>query len=117
MTQSKQLSFCIFDHPCVRRVSAWVILHNGGPCGKMIVAYPSDGAGIVKAQINLWAGPLNLGEAMKGKADGFGYDKTSAAVADALNRAGFDDASFAGRGDSAMAGYFESKGYTLVSAI
>lgn len=68
----KELSFCIFDHPCVKRVSAWALLWGGNGVGKIIVAYPSDGAGIVKAQINVWSGPLEGAPIMKGQAGGFG---------------------------------------------
>lgn len=115
---NKQLNFDIFDHPAVKRVSCWAILLEGEMQGKIIVAYPNDGAGIVKAQVHAFKGPLAASEyVMRGQAGGYGYCKTSAAICDALNRAGRCDARFDGRGEGEMVRYFEALGYQVISVL
>ena len=116
---AKQLNFDIFSHPCVARVQAWAILDESREmAGRIIWAYPNDGAGIVKCQVNIWAGILDTKCAMRGNAGGYGYDKTSAAFADALDRAGIKtEKNLSGRGDSAVRDYLESIGYTVIEAL
>lgn len=108
----------IFDHPCVKRVSCWILLKDGAMTGRIIVAYPNDGAGTVRAMVGAWSGPLAEFDAMHGQAGGYGYDKTSAAVCDALTRAKVPDVpAFDGRGRNAMEDYFRSIGYQIESVM
>ena len=116
---AKQLNFDIFAHPCVARVRVWALLDGTGKmAGRIIWAYPNDGAGIVKCQVSAWKGMLGTKEAIRGNAGGYGYDKTSAAFADALHRAGIEtEKDLSGRGDSAVLEYLESIGYTVIKAL
>ena len=117
---ARQLNFDIFAHPCVARVKAWALLSESYEmAGRIIWAYPNDGAGIVKCMIAAWRGELSKSETrMLGNAGGFGYDKTSAAFADALHRAGIKtEKDLSGRGDSAVRDYLESLGYTVIEAL
>lgn len=62
-----------------RQVSAYVVLKDGERVATVAFKFPKDGAG------RLWAYVHWLGVPMvRGKADGFGYDKRSAAVAHAI---------------------------------
>ena len=116
---AKQLNFDIFSHPCVARVKVWAILDESREmAGRIIWAYPNDGAGIVKCQVNVWTGIFGTKEAIRGNAGGYGYDKTSAAFADALDRAGIKTGKdLSGRGDSAVREYLESLGYIVIEAL
>jgi hypothetical protein len=116
---AKQLDFDIFSHPCVARVRVWALLDGTGEiAGRIIWAYPNDGAGIVKCQVSGWTGLFGTKAAMRGNAGGFGYDKASAAFADALDRAGIKtEKDLSGRGDSAVREYLESLGYIVIEAL
>lgn len=114
----------IFDHPAVKRVSAWAICYQGDIVGKIIVAYPLDGAGIVRAQVNIWDGPFRNTEVLRrntevlrGKARGYGWDKTSGAVADALHVLLIGEEDLSGRGMGAVAAWFDSYGYSLTQIL
>jgi len=62
-------------------VSAYVIMRNGEKIATIAVKYPRDGAG------RLWAYVHYFGTQMtRGYAGGYGYDKTTAAIADAARR-------------------------------
>ncbi len=62
-------------------VSAYVIVHNGKRVATIALKYPKDGAGRLLAYVH-W-----LGEPMaRGYAGGYGYDKTSAAIANAAQK-------------------------------
>ena len=117
---TKKLSFNLFDHPAVKRVRVDVLLLNGQMAGRIITAYPSDGAGTVKCMVSIWDGPLKTDEPMRGTAGGYGYCKTSAAFADALHRAGMgltDASDLSGRGMGAVVGWIESHGYICCEAL
>ena len=107
---AKQLNFDIFSHPCVARVKVWALLDGTGEmAGRIIWAYPNDGAGVVKCQVNAWETPFGTETTVRGNAGGYGYDKTSAAFADALDRAGIKtEKDLSGRGDSAIREYLKS---------
>jgi len=63
------------------RVSAFVILRNGERVATVAIKFPTDGAGRLYAYVH-W-----LGVAMaRGHANGYGYDKRSAAVANAARK-------------------------------
>jgi hypothetical protein len=65
------------------RVSAFVICRNGEKVATVALKFPADGAGRLYAYVH-WLGL----EMVRGHAGGYGYDKRSAAVADAINRIG-----------------------------
>lgn len=110
---AKPLNFDIYRHPAVSRIGVYVLMHEGAIAGRVIVAYPDDGAGVVKLQMGAWAGPWKGLNALRGQAGGYGYDKTSAAFSDALHRAGVDAPDLSGRGMSSVGAWLESIGYQM----
>ena len=120
MTKRNPLSFNLFEHPAVSRVSGYVLMFNGEMAGNVITAFPTDGAGICKMQLHIFTGPLSITDTvMRGQAGGYGYDKESAAFADALYRANIDTdgKDLSGRGMSSVWKWVESKGYKVYQAI
>lgn len=63
------------------RVSAFVIARNGEKVATVALKFPADGAGRLYAYVH-WLGL----EMVRGHADGYGYDKRSAAVEVAMAR-------------------------------
>ena len=63
------------------RVSAFVILEQGERVATVAIKFPADGAGRLWAYFHLIGGPR-----VRGFAGGYGYDKRSAAVADAIGK-------------------------------
>jgi hypothetical protein len=63
------------------RVSAYVILRNGERVATIAFRFPADGAGRLYAYVHWLGVPM-----VRGFAGGFGYDKRSAAVENALPR-------------------------------
>ena len=63
------------------QVSAFVIMKNGDKIATVALKFPKDGAGRLTAYVH-WLGC----EMTRGNASGFGYDKGSAAVADAARK-------------------------------
>lgn len=198
---TKQPAKSIFDHPAVKRVTAWALLYrespagNGlppleprrpyddeqpdgylesdldyvcnnvesavwlldgeidgsavaKPAGRILIAYPDDGAGIVRAYVEIYSGPLAISwerplvgamweagatlttHSTQGSAGGYGYDKASAAVADACDRLLERDAAgpiscpardalspLHGRGMSTVRAALESHGYQVVEVL
>lgn len=64
------------DH--FRKVRASLVMYGGKPVAKIIIKYPEDGAGRLYAYVH-WFG-VEMG---RGWAGGFGYDKGTAACANA----------------------------------
>ena len=62
-------------------VSAYVVLHNGERVATIAFRYPRDGAGRLYAYVHWTGQPM-----VRGWAGGYGYDKASAACADAARR-------------------------------
>ncbi len=60
------------------RVSAFVVTRNGEKVATVAIKFPADGAGRLYAYVH-WLGL----EMVRGHAGGYGYNKRSAAVADA----------------------------------
>jgi hypothetical protein len=58
-----------------------VILKEGKIIGKIIIAYPKDGAGVVHVNFWDWSDKNHTPEVQYGRASGYGYDKVSAAIA------------------------------------
>lgn len=80
-----------FDTKAVQHVSAFAVLYRGKPAGRIVVGFPIGGSGMgaAIATVAIDSGPLaNLGGgyALHGSAGGCGYDKESAAVANAIGR-------------------------------
>mgnify|MGYP000855203912 CR=1 FL=1 len=67
-------------------VSAYVVLKDGELVAKIAFKFPKDGAGRLYAYVH-WLGS----EMVRGSASGYGYDKRSAAVADAAHKVKLDD--------------------------
>ena len=63
------------------RVSAFVILKNGERVATIAFKFPADGAGRLWCYVHWLGWPM-----VRGYADGYGYDKRSAAVANAVNK-------------------------------
>ncbi len=62
-----------------RQTSAFVIIHDGAKVATVAIKFPKDGASRLYAYVH-WTGTTMV----RGHADGYGYDKRSAAVSDAL---------------------------------
>lgn len=116
-----------YDGSHVKGVSAYVLIHpdsdrRGKIAGRIVANHSDNPAGSVcTATVHVWSGPLEPMPATTGKAGGYGYDKLSAAVHDAISRANWTDKpkipDFAGAGMSAAARWFESFGYVCEGII
>ena len=83
-----------------KATTAWALLFNGKPAGKLIANWSDNPAGTVcSASLYIWNGPLDLKEQRGklkldfgnvGKAGGYGYDKLSQAVWQCFNNAGIE---------------------------
>lgn len=112
-----KLNFDIHKCPGPARTSVWVLLHGGEYAGRIIAAWPADGAGRLRMYVAFFRGELEHPEAMCGQAGGCDYDKGSAAFADALKRHGVGAPDLSGRGMEAVAAWLESKGYAVIYAL
>lgn len=68
-------------HQHTRRTGAAAILHNGQHVANITIAFPADGAGRLYAYVH-WIGT----QMVRGSANGYGYDKRSAAIASAATK-------------------------------
>ncbi len=64
------------------RVSAFVIMKDGERVATVAFKFPADGAGRLQCFLHVLSLPM-----VKGTASGYGYDKRSAAFADAARKA------------------------------
>ncbi len=111
-----------FDCKHVKSVHAWALLHpdapNGRGAGRIVADFSDNPAGAVcTATVCVWAGPLAEMPASTGRAGGYGYCKFSAAVDEALCKAGQDAGDMHGRGGSAIRKWFEARGYQCIEVI
>lgn len=113
-TVTRQPARMAYDCAHVRRVTVWVLLFNGDSAGRIVA---NHGQSRVVATVSVWAGPLGDTAKSTGLADGYGYHKLSAAVADALGRVGLDAPSMSGAGDGAIELFFIERGYQVIKAI
>ena len=67
------------------RVGAFALMFEGRFAGRVVLVYPADGAGRLECKVQFTAGPCGELPALYGKADGYGFDKASAAVRNALS--------------------------------
>ena len=113
-----KLNFDIFKCPGPARTSVWVLLHSGELAGRVITAWPNDGAGRVRMAVSIYGGPLKQDETLFGQAGGYGYDKESAAFQDAMDRHGLAvGRDLSGRGMGAVRDWFAGEGYDLVQVL
>lgn len=68
------------------RMSSHAILKYGESVGFVLIHYPTDGAGRLKAFVHLYGLPMAYGSA-----SGYGYDKATAAVYAAIKSMEIDD--------------------------
>lgn len=73
-----------FEMKFVKGCKAVALIHNGEYAGRIVANY-SDGGGVT-ATVGIWKGPLAEMPSTTGTAGGYGYDKFSAAILDALHR-------------------------------
>lgn len=105
-------------------VSAAVVLHNGESVATIAFKFPRDGAGRLYVYIHWFGHPM-----VRGYASGFGYDKKSAACANAARkikddiaerdpgpRAAFLDAMWKDDGHS-WDWHLEAAGFTVIRAV
>lgn len=64
-----------------RKTAAAAILKDGNYTAKVCIKYPADGAGRLYAYVHVFRA-----EMARGFAGGYGYDKTSAAIMDAMEK-------------------------------
>lgn len=104
-------------------VSAYVILKDGKPVAKIAFKFPKDGAGRLYAYVH-WLGT----DMVRGHANGYGYDKQSAAIENAIRKTkiivgprAYDVAKFAGTlqniGGSTWNSVLEDAGFTVLQAV
>lgn len=89
----KSVSMMILQDKTTREIRGKIIANfsdnpNGSVCTAQIISYDYQGQ----------SNPLILLDPCIGKAGGYGYDKLSTAVAQALRKAGFGFVGFSGRG-------------------
>lgn len=112
-----------YETPEVKSVTAWAILHDGEHAGNVVTRYSRTGG--VTATVSLWDGPWGGTDARAwhGFAGGGGYDKVSAAIADAAWRSPEGSPlhealhTLGGRGAATVRRAFEEAGYQVVEVI
>jgi hypothetical protein len=113
----------VFDLKHVKSVSAVAILYEGKPAGKIIANWSDNSNGSVcTAMVSIWLGPLGDMPRAVGRAGGYGYDKLSAAINEAISKVISEDPDkiapkFDGCGMSAVRKWFEQFGYELFEII
>lgn len=122
-----KLAKSAFDGSHVKSVSAYVLIHAdsdrpGKVAGRIVANYSDNPNGsVVTATVHVWDGPLAACPSTTGRAGGYGYDKMSAAVYDALDRAEWEGKPtvphFNGAGMSEVTRWFESLGYVCAGVI
>lgn len=91
---------------------AVALLRDGEAAGSIVAAY---GAGSVTATVTLFGDHVRLLQHRKatGHARGVGYCRASTAIAEALQQLGEADATFGGKGLSAVFDWFRLHGYDV----
>lgn len=109
--KTNTLNFDIFSQAGPARTSVHVLVLDGAIVGRIVTAWPKDGAGIVKLAVMAWRGPWAELPVMRGRARGYGYDRESAAFQDALTRHGVQCPDLGGRGMGTVRDWLGSIGY------
>lgn len=121
----------IFDCKHVKHVKAVALLKNGEMVGRIVANWSDNPAGSVcAAQVMLWDWevkkkrtvmlmdkPTELSAIMIGRAGGYGYDKFSSAVYQALKAGGLEKDIPVEPGAGSTRETFEEAGYTWVEVI
>ena len=113
----------VFDMKHVKSVSADVLIYNGQYAGRIVANWSDNPNGSVcTAVIHVFIGPLEDIPVTTGKAGGYGYDKLSSAVHEALAKvigpdSGIELPNFGGAGMSCVREWFAKHGYELYSVI
>jgi hypothetical protein len=103
-----------YDLNHVKSVSALALLFNGENAGRMVANYSDNPNGSVcTATVTAWKGPLKDRQGMTGRAGGYGYDKLSSAVFQALRKSGIDTI----KTDGETCKMFESLGYQVIEVL
>lgn len=113
-TEPKRRTKTAFDFVHVKSVSAIALLWEGKPAGRIVANY-SDG-GTVTASVGVWVGPLKDMPYTTGQAGGYGYDKLSAAVYEALTKVGWK-CQHVGHGNGATEKEFTALGYEAFTVV
>lgn len=64
-----------------KQVSAFLLMQNGEAIGKVAIKYPKDGVGRLTAYVHFYGSQMEYGTAR-----GYGYDKTGAAIGEAVKK-------------------------------
>lgn len=116
-TESVKNGRHVTDIAGLRAVRAWAVLHDGKAAGK-IVTYNGSGK-VVTATVTIFNGPLADMPVVTSKASGYGFDKVSAAVVQAISKSVTCDKlrECDSAGMSTVANWFDSLGYTLFEVV
>jgi hypothetical protein len=112
-----------YDLNHVKSVSAIVVLYNGKYAGRIVANWSDNPNGSVcTATVSIWLGPLEPMPKCTGRAGGYGYDKISSAISDAINKVIDEDPDkiaprFSGCGMTEVRKWFEQFGYELFEII
>ena len=132
-----------FDGKHVMMVAVAVLVHpdsdrEGAYAGRIVANWSDNPAGSVcTATVSINSGPLAFIPNVSGKAGGYGYDKLSAAIYDALRRArdgegeawkyayeadqekckGLDIPDFHGAGFSSVKAWLKTHGYIVIGEV
>lgn len=124
----------IFDYQHVKSVSAVCLLKDGKQVGRIVANWSDNPNGSVcTAQVCLWDGVLSeqikkrhvktdfldceLSVVMIGKAGGYGYDKLSSAIYEALRKGGLHELVKVEPGSGNQQKAFEEAGFTYIPVI
>jgi len=117
-TQPKSLAR-VYDMKGMKSVSAYVLLYKGRYAGRIVANWSDNPNGSVcTAAVMIFDGPLSDMPVTTGKAGGYGYDKMSAAVNEAICKVASKDSGlvvpdFGGAGMSVVGAWFEEHGYKI----
>lgn len=106
-----------------KNTTAWALLYNGKPAGKLIANWSESRSGSVcSASVLIWSGPLDVKEKKGfdwgtiGKAGGYGYDKLSQAIWQIFNKSGVE-AKVVRPGNGLSRQEFEAWGYEVAEVL
>lgn len=99
--------------PCGKIVASWSDNPNGSVCTAQVIIHNAEKFGIVAKErtVDLMGNPTKLPCILMGKAGGYGYDKLSSAISEALyrNTKLCPEHNFAGVGINAVQTWFEEE--------
>jgi hypothetical protein len=117
----KQATKNFWELKHIKSVSAYAVLLDGKPAGKILFHWSDNPAGAtVTAAVAIFDGPLSDLPMTTGTAGGLGYDKQSAAIYAALTKAAADPSeipAFHGSGMVAVIEWLQTLGYTVFQVL